>query len=87
MRLSALIKQLDKVEILSLNKTKRSISDLEGQIENMNRELRSVKNQLILMREIVDKSELEKSKAQSKLISLSEKLLHYKQKFGDITSS
>ena len=86
-RLGDLVKQLDRIEILNLNESKKSVPDLEEQIENLNRDLRSLKNQLILMREIVDASELRKSKAQSKLISLSEKLLHYEKRFGDIKSS
>ena len=87
MRLNDLIKSLKKVEVLSFNERRKSISDLEEQIENLNREIRSVNNQLILMREIVDKSEFKKSKAQSEMISLSEKLLYYEQKFGIIKSS
>lgn len=86
-RLGDLVKQLDRIEILNLNESKKSVPDLEEQIENLNRDLRSLKNQLILMREIVDASELRKSKAQSKLISLSEKLLHYEKRFGDIRNS
>ena len=73
--------------MLGFNERRKSISDLEEQIENLNREIRSINNQLILMREIVDKSELKKSKAQSQMISLSEKLLYYEQKFGIINSS
>ena len=86
-RLTDLIKQLEKVEILNLNESKRLISELEEQIANLNRDLRSLKNQLILMREIADTSESKKSKAQSEMISISEKLLHYEKRYGDIKSS
>ena len=83
-RLNELIKQLDNTEILGLKTHNESMLDLQLQNADLNREIRSLKDQIILWREMGETSDDNKRRVQLEMIQLGDKLKRYEQEFGSL---
>jgi hypothetical protein len=82
--LNELIKQLDNTEILGLKTHNESMLDLQLQNADLNREIRSLKDQIILWREMGETSDDNKRRVQLEMIQLGDKLKRYEQEFGSL---